>query len=633
MNIQELLSSLQLREDKDWEFKSAKGGLPSALWESYSAMANTDGGVIVLGVKEVDGGRFEVQGLDSPTKVEKDFWNSINDRSKVNINLLSNRDARLEVVDGKTLLVVEVPRANRRQRPVFVGQNPLNGTYRRFNDGDYKCPADEVGRMLSDQSEQTADSRILPKFTIEDLDVETVRQYRNRFSARNPNHAWLNEDTPRFLQKIGGWGRNRETGEEGLTVAGLLMFGNEDALNEPAVDLKYHLDYRERAGNLIADRWADRVTIDGTWVPNLFQFFQKVYPKLIEGLKLPFAYQTVGSSPSLFADPVRSGMSPTHEAIQEALVNALIHADYRGQGGIVIDRFPDRMELSNPGTLLVSFEQLRQGAVSECRNPSLQRMFQMMGAGDKAGSGIDKIRQGWESQKWRWPLIEESLKPDRVRLILPMVSLLPEDSLSRLRSVLGENLSGLNPREVQALVTADVEQTVTNQRLQQFSSDHTTDITKMLQDLVAKGLLVKDGYGRWASYRLAERLTRSGHYADGTPDTTAEDSGHNRSTPDTASHAMIGVAEKDPTLLAIADPARKQERLDPDEMRKLIRMLCQSRDLTFRQLATLLNREAGGLQRWHLRPMVQNGQLVMQFPDNPNHPKQAYRTNPDWKES
>jgi len=260
-------------------------------------------------------------------------------------------------------------------------------------------------------------------------------------------------------------------------------------------------------------------------------------------------------------------------------------------------------------------------------------MFQMMRAGNKAGSGIDKIQQVWATQKWHWSLIEEQSKPDRVRLILPMVSLLPENSLTRLRSALGDNLSGLNGREVQALVTADVEGSVTNQRLQQFSNDHTTDITRMLQDLMSKGFLIKDGYGRWASYRLAKQLGRSGNNAEGTPDITAEDSGHKKPTPDTRGQLATGVPEEDPNLLAIAKPAREQERLDPSEMRRLIRTLCKHRDLTFRQLATLLNREAVGLQRWHLRPMVQDGQLVMQFPDNPNHPKQAYRTHPDWRES
>ena len=115
------------------------------------------------------------------------------------------------------------------------------------------------------------------------------------------------------------------------------------------------------------------------------------------------------------------------EALREAVVNALVHADHRGQGGVVIERYPDRIELSNPGSLLVSRVQLLQGGVSECRNKSLQLMFQLMGGGDKAGSGMDKIRAGWRAQHWRSPRLEESLQPDRVKLVLPMVSLIPDE--------------------------------------------------------------------------------------------------------------------------------------------------------------------------------------------------------------
>jgi hypothetical protein len=71
--------------------------------------------------------------------------------------------------------------------------------------------------------------------------------------------------------------------------------------------------------------------------------------------------------------------------------------------------------------------QLLQGGVSECRNKSLQLMFQLMGGGDKAGSGMDKIRAGWRAQHWRSPRLEESLQPDRVKLVLPMVSLITDE--------------------------------------------------------------------------------------------------------------------------------------------------------------------------------------------------------------
>lgn len=636
MNASDILSAVSAGEDKDWEFKAARGGLPGSLWETYSAMANTDGGVIVLGIKEADGD-FEVQGLGDPAKMEKDFWTTINNRGKVSVNLLANGDVRIVSVDGHPVLVVQVPRASRRQRPIFVGQNPLDGTYRRYSDGDYLCSRDEVGRMLADQAEQPADCEILTGFGIEDLDKRSLEQYRNRFASRSPAHPWLTFDDKGLLEKLGGWRTDRTSGQEGLTVAGLLMFGKDEAIRDPAGVPQYHVDYRERLSGDPQVRWTDRIWPDGTWVANLFQFFGRVYPRLVMDLKIPFQFtpQRPGETTTTASTDLYQRHDETiiHEGVREALVNSMIHADFRGQGGILIERFRDRLEFSNPGTLLLGIEQVLKGGVSECRNKTLQGMFAMLGYGEKAGSGIDKIRQGWASQRWRWPLILEQHRPDRVLLILPMVSLLPEESLTRLRTVLGDGMAGLDGREVQALVTADVEEVVTNQRLQQFCADHTSDITRLLQNLVAKGFLEKDGYGRWASYRLAERLVGSRHTEEEAPDTTPGDSRHSGTSPVTAGQTPGVPPEEDPVLLAIAEPARTQKRLDPDEMRTLIRTLCQGRFLTFRQLATLLSREPNGLQRWTLRPMAQEKQLVLAYPDTPNHPKQAYQSNPDWRQA
>lgn len=72
------------KENSRLEVKSARGGLPNALWESYSAFANSDGGVIVLGIKEnIKDGSLYVEGLDDVHKLLKDFWNIINNRQKV----------------------------------------------------------------------------------------------------------------------------------------------------------------------------------------------------------------------------------------------------------------------------------------------------------------------------------------------------------------------------------------------------------------------------------------------------------------------------------------------------------------------------------------------------------------------
>ncbi|KGF71408.1 hypothetical protein DO97_20685 [Neosynechococcus sphagnicola sy1] len=113
-------------------------------------------------------------------------------------------------------------------------------------------------------------------------------------------------------------------------------------------------------------------------------------------------------------------------------------------------------------------------------------MFQMIGGGEKAGSGIDKIRQGWASQHWRFPAIREQTQPDRVWLVLPIVSMLPGQSLEKLRELFGTPFDGLNQEEVQALVTAELEGEVSNRRMKEFCDRHPSDLTKMLQGLVRR---------------------------------------------------------------------------------------------------------------------------------------------------
>ena len=82
MDVRQILNALGIGEDVDWEFKSARGGIPSSLWETYSGMCNTEGGTIVLGVSEHDR-VFTVDGPDDPQAIRKNFWDTINNRGKV----------------------------------------------------------------------------------------------------------------------------------------------------------------------------------------------------------------------------------------------------------------------------------------------------------------------------------------------------------------------------------------------------------------------------------------------------------------------------------------------------------------------------------------------------------------------
>lgn len=621
MDEQSLLNALALGEERDWEFKSAKGGLPGSLWETYSAMANTDGGVVALGVERI-GEHHHVGGLGDVAQLKKSFWDTVNNRGKVSINLLTDEDVQTRMVGSKAVLIIRVPRASRQQRPVFVGQNPLTGTYRRNYEGDYHCTEQEVGRMLADRVDDSTDSRILENFTLEDLDQTTLNQYRQRFSTRSPNHPWLAEDVKGFLVKLGVWRLDRQTGKDGVTVAGLLMFGQTRAILDPLGVPEFHVDYREKLSDDPQVRWTDRITWDGTWEANVFQFYQRVLPKLTADLKTPF---------QLERDLFRKDETIVHEAIREALVNALIHADYRGQGGIVIEKYRHAFELSNPGTLLVSREQLLRGGVSECRNKSLQTMFLMIGSGEKAGSGLDKIRQGWAAQQWMRPRIFETYRPDRVGLSLPMVSMLPEDSQERLRSQFGVRMDTLGPVELQALITADVEGCVSNARMQEVTTEHPADLTRILQGLANQGFLRQRGQKRGTLYLLpgrdsihsamsSEKLTGDSIHKRGTPYIAPGDSIHK--TRDLASLTL----EERRKLEVIAAASQADTRLRTEEMRHLILSICDGVYLTAVELGQLLRRNPVGLRTRFLGKMVAEGLLLRKYPDEPNRPDQAYTT-------
>jgi ATP-dependent DNA helicase RecG len=462
-----------------------------------------------------------------------------------------------------------------------------------------------------------ADSRILQGFNLEDLDRASLAQYRQRFASHKPTHPWLSEDDIGLLRKLGGWRRDRNSGQEGLTVAGLLMFGTDEALREALPN--YHVDYRELLSADPLQRWSDRIHIDGAWHPNLFQFYLRVVLRLGQDLKLPF---------QLDNDLFRRGETIVHEALREALVNALIHADYLGVGGVLIEKHQDRFIFSNPGTLLVSLEQLMQGNVSECRNKSLQTMFLMMGAAEKAGSGVDKIRSGWESQHWRQPLVQEQTQPDRVRWVLPMVSLIPEESFARLQARFGYAFETCSKLEVQALVTADVESVVDNLRLRQMTGSHARDVTDILQSLVARGLLRQEGRGRWTRYRLPENHgdAASSQELRSVPSNRRSVHSDRRSVPmqpDSVPREALDDEEKT-ELEQLAALARNNRRLPPQEMEGLILQLCSGRWLSRRELADLLHRNADSLRTRFLTRMVGRGLLRLRYPDTPNRSDQAY---------
>ena len=219
------------------------------------------------------------------------MWNTVNSREKVNINLLQDDDIQTIDVDGKKIIAINVPHADYTVRPVYINNNLSRGTFKRNHEGDYHCTEQELKMMLRDANEAGNDGLLLEYYTMDDIDIATLERFRQMFQNLHPEHQWNSAENKEFLTNFGGYTRDRRTGKEGLTMAGLLMFGKGLTVRERFDNLR--MDYIDKS-NLIGDqRYSDRLTYDGTWENNLFNFIRMAIPKLTRDLPHPFSMDGV----------------------------------------------------------------------------------------------------------------------------------------------------------------------------------------------------------------------------------------------------------------------------------------------------------------------------------------------------
>ncbi len=231
------------------EVKACKDKLPKDVWETYSAFANTRGGVILLGVTEHKDKpfdqRFEFTGVSDSYKVITDFFNIVNNKQKVNRSVLVDSDVRPVEVDGVTIVHIKVPEADYRQKPIYINNNLQSGTFKRMHEGDRHVTDEELAMLIRDSSDN-ADGQILNRYGFEHVDLDTLLGYRNAFNGHNPGHFYEKLSDLEFLKNLGGYSSNPSQQTEGLTVAGLLMFGKSVTIHQ--VFPNFRFDYLNLIG-------------------------------------------------------------------------------------------------------------------------------------------------------------------------------------------------------------------------------------------------------------------------------------------------------------------------------------------------------------------------------------------------
>ena len=491
---EDIREMLRYGERISLECKDSRNEISKSVWETYSSFANTCGGTILLGVEEhmsetdMDK-RFTFTDVKNPDVRLKEFWDTINS-NKVSANILLDDNVGYCDVDGHTVLWIEVPQADYKYKPVYINENPMKGSYKRNHEGDYHCTEEEVKAMLRDASDSGIDGGLLDGFTMDDIDLNTLKAYRIEYEHHNPDHVWNSVEDKEFLRNLGGYTIDRTTRREGLTTAGLLMFGKGLAIRERFDNIR--MDYLDQTNLASGVRWNDRLTYDGSWENNLYNFTKRILPKLVSDLKRPFKLEGM----------VRVDDTAVHKAVREATVNMIIHADYHSTGILKVIKYDDGFLFSNPGNLKLPVKAIYEGGHSVARNPKIQNMFRMIGLGDNIGSGFPTILSAWGDENWRKPDLYDDQELHQVDLRLWMVSLMPKECTDYLNGLFGTVYQRLQPEEQIILATAYLEEKVSNTRLQSVLGMQSIEIGHLLADLVDKNMLIVERRGRWTTYQI-----------------------------------------------------------------------------------------------------------------------------------
>ena len=157
-------------------------------------------------------------------------------------------------------------------------------------------------------------------------------------------------------------------------------------------------------------------------------FFFKIHDRVTGDVKIPFKIADDGIT--------RIDDNPVHKALREVLANALIHADYHGRQGIVVEKCFRTISFSNPGTMRISKSVAVAGGTSDARNTAIFNIFALVDIGERSGMGLANLHGLWKKYGYADPKITESYDPDRTVITVTtddetVISLEPDQNPTR----------------------------------------------------------------------------------------------------------------------------------------------------------------------------------------------------------
>ncbi|WP_072593652.1 AlbA family DNA-binding domain-containing protein [Streptobacillus ratti] len=367
MNLKYYLGETNLYDKKE----KLEINKPKSWLKSVSAFSNSNGGKLIFGVKEND----EIVGLENYKKDSEDISEII----KTKIDSIPEFDMEIEDIDGKVIIILTVHKG--KNTPYFVVDSGSRTAYKRV--GNQSIPATRMdlfnmslkGQHISYDSLKS--DKEIENVTFKELAIEYKEKTGKNFEEKDLSSFGLIDNNGNLT--IAG-----SLFADGYQVYQSRIFCTKwNGLNK-ANGLMDALDDKEFEGNIIYLLKAsmDFVKRNSKKMWKKGSLYRIEYPDYPE------------------------------RAVQEAIVNALIHRDYSVIGSeIHLDIYDDRLEIYSPGGMYdgTFIQNINPYNISSTRrNPILADLFARMDLMERRGSGLRKIIESYEFEE----NYREELKPE-----------------------------------------------------------------------------------------------------------------------------------------------------------------------------------------------------------------------------
>ncbi len=360
-----------LPESKTLEFKRDLSS-PDGVLKTLIAFANTAGGRIIIGIE--DKTRL-IRGVDEPLSFEERLTSLITD------NILPQLVPSIEVIPYRNVYLISIEVYPSNNKPHYLKRKGRSGgAYVRVGSSNRVADAALLQELERYSRFETYDAMPMPELSEKDIDFDLA------LTCFSPYRKLKKTDLETLKLVATHQGKNVPT------VGGILLFGKNRLSSFP--------DAWIQAGRFSGVNKAhitdvlEIVTIPSIAVVDAIQFVEKhVTRAFVVGKN---QRQEILSFPMV--------------SIREAIINAVVHADYAQRGSpIRISIFDDRVEISNPGLILagLTLDDLLRG-VSKLRNPVIGRVFYELKLVERWGSGIARMIDACRSQGFVDPFFEET---------------------------------------------------------------------------------------------------------------------------------------------------------------------------------------------------------------------------------